>query len=75
MTKVKKWEDDENWVEINLDLCVGAAECVNICPSGVYSLSDGKVTAENIGGCIQCMACQDSCPNNALLNHSAWELG
>lgn len=73
MTNVKKWEDNQNWVEIDLDLCEGAAECVNICPSGVYSLRDGKVTAENIGGCAQCMACQDSCPNKALLNHSAWE--
>ena len=50
MTNVKKWEDNQNWVEIDLDLCVGAAECVNICPAGVYSLSDGKVAAEDIGG-------------------------
>ena len=74
MTNVKKWEDKENWVEIDVDLCVGAAECVSMCPSGVYNLEeDGKVSAENIWGCIQCMACQDSCPNNAILNHSAWE--
>ena len=73
MTNIKKWEDNQNWVEIDLDLCLGAAECVNTCPSEVYSLRDGKVTAENIGECVQCMACQDSCPNNALLNHSAWE--
>jgi NAD-dependent dihydropyrimidine dehydrogenase PreA subunit len=73
MTNIKKWEDNGNWVEIDLDLCSGVSECVNICPSGVYILHDGKVSAENIGGCIQCMACQMSCPNNALLNHSAWE--
>jgi NAD-dependent dihydropyrimidine dehydrogenase PreA subunit len=73
MTNIQKWDDNENWVEIDLDRCMGTEECVNVCPSAVYSLIDGKVTAENIGGCIQCQACQNSCPNDALLNHSAWE--
>ncbi len=73
MTNIKKWEDNENWVEVDLDLCVGAAECVNACPSEVYRLVDGKVVAENIGECIKCLSCQGSCPTNAILNHSAWE--
>ncbi len=73
MTNIKKWEDNENWVEVDLDLCIGAAECVNVCPSEVYRLVDGKVVAENIGQCVQCLACQGSCPVNAILNHSAWE--
>ncbi len=73
MTNIKKWEDNEHWVEIDLDLCVGAAECVKVCPSEVYRLVEGKVVAENIGECAQCLACQGSCPANAILNHSAWE--
>ena len=73
MANVKKWEENDHWVEIDLDRCRGVAECVNVCPSGVYTLREGKVVAENIGGCAQCSACQDSCPNNAILKHSAWE--
>ena len=73
MANKKKWEDNGKWVEIDLDLCAGAAECVNVCPSEVYSLVDGKVVAENIGECVQCLACQGSCPANAILSHSAWE--
>ena len=73
MTNIKKWEDNEHWVEIDLDLCVGAAECVNVCPSEVYRLVEGKVVAENIGECVQCLACQGACPADAILNHSAWE--
>ena len=72
MASVKKWEDKEHWVEVDLDLCVGAAECVDICPVEVYEIIDGKVNAENIADCIQCGACQDTCPYNAILNHFVW---
>ena len=69
MIKIKKWEKEEHWVEIDLDLCIGAAECVNICPVNVYELVDGKVIAENIGECIMC---EGVCPTSAILRHSAW---
>ena len=73
MTDIKKREGEDHWVEIDLDLCVGVAECVEVCPAEVYELVDGKVIAENIGECTDCMACLDVCPTNAILNHSAWE--
>jgi len=72
MVNIKKWEAEDHWVEIDLDLCVGVAECVTVCPVEVYDLLDGKVVAENIGECTDCMLCQDVCPTNAILNHSAW---
>jgi len=72
LTNLKKWEDNEHWVEVDLDLCIGAADCVDVCPVEVYKLVDGKVVADNIGECTDCMACQDICPTNAILNHSAW---
>ncbi len=72
MVNIKKWEVQDHWVEIDLDLCVGAADCVDVCPVDVYELIDGKVIAENIGDCTDCMACLDVCPTSAILNHSAW---
>jgi NAD-dependent dihydropyrimidine dehydrogenase PreA subunit len=72
MTDIKKWEDNDIWVEIDLDLCIGAEECINVCPEEVYDLVDGKVIADNIGACTECMACQDVCPTGAILRHSAW---
>lgn len=72
MANIRKWEDIDQWVEIDLDLCVGAAECVEVCPADVYEVIDGKVSAENIGECIECGACEDVCPNNAILFHWAW---
>jgi NAD-dependent dihydropyrimidine dehydrogenase PreA subunit len=73
MVDIKKWEDNEHWVEIDLDLCIGAAECIDVCPVEVYDLVDGKVVAENIGECTDCLACEGVCPTNAILKHSAWE--
>jgi NAD-dependent dihydropyrimidine dehydrogenase PreA subunit len=73
MSNVKKWEETDHWVEIDLDLCNGMGECVNICPMSVYEIIEGKVKANNIGECIECGACQDVCPSKAILRHWAWE--
>ncbi len=72
MTKIKKWQKGVLWVEVDLDLCIGAEACVEICPVNVYELVEGKVVAENIGECTECTQCQGVCPTNAILNHSAW---
>ena len=47
MTDIKKWEEEDHWVEIDLDKCIGAAECIDVCPAEVYELVDGKVIADN----------------------------
>ncbi len=73
MANVKKWEGEDLWVEIDLDLCNGAGKCADVCPSGVYEVADGKVNADNIADCAECGSCQDECPNNAILSHCAWE--
>jgi NAD-dependent dihydropyrimidine dehydrogenase PreA subunit len=73
MTNVKKWEEVDHWVEIDIDLCNGKGECVNICPMSVYEIIDDKVEANNIRECIECGACQDVCPSNAILRHWAWD--
>ena len=72
MVNVKRWENGDNWVEIDLDRCVGAANCVSGCPADVYSLVNGKVVAKNIIECIECLACQQACPTKAILKHFAW---
>jgi NAD-dependent dihydropyrimidine dehydrogenase PreA subunit len=72
MTTGRKWTSNGNWVEIDLDLCVGSGECVEVCPAQVYDIIDGKVDADDIEECIQCGACQGICPYEAILNHFAW---
>jgi NAD-dependent dihydropyrimidine dehydrogenase PreA subunit len=72
MVNSKKWEDGEKWVEVDLDRCFGVSRCISVCPAEVYSLVNGKIAAEDIIECIQCLACQEACPTKAILNHFAW---
>lgn len=72
MSDVKRWEEEGQWVEIDLDLCTGEAECVDVCPADVYVLTGDKVSADTIAECVECGACEDICPNDAILSHWAW---
>ena len=72
MPDVRRWEDADCWVEVDLALCTAARDCLEVCPVGVYELVDGKVEAEGIGNCMKCGSCQDACPANAILRHWAW---
>ena len=53
MTNLKRWEENNHWVEIDLDLCKASGECVNVCPVEVYEIINGKVNADNIFDCIE----------------------
>ena len=68
----KRYEEDDLWVEIDLDLCTAQGECVDVCPEDVYEIVDGKVNADNIGACTECAACDAVCPTDALLDHCSW---
>lgn len=72
MANAKRWEDGEAWVEVDLDLCVAAGECVDVCPAEVYEIVGDKVSAGEIGECIECGACEGACPSDAILKHWAW---
>ena len=69
-----EWHGDENDVTIKIDhdRCVGAEECVNVCPAGVYVMVDGKANAQNVADCIECGAGQGVCPEDAIW-HSVYD--
>ncbi|MBI5254012.1 MAG: 4Fe-4S binding protein [Euryarchaeota archaeon] len=57
-------------IKIDHDECIGAGECVNVCPSDVYELVNGKSTAPRVEDCVECCACVEACPTKAI-EHSS----
>ena len=51
---------------INTEQCDGCEECVNICPSSVLVLVDGKCTVQNVDDCAGCLSCVEACPNQLI---------
>ncbi len=53
-------------VNVDMDKCNGCGGCVDVCPSGVYEMGDGKTKVVAADECIECLACQDQCPEGAI---------
>lgn len=64
------WQSGEVTISVDYDKCQGHAECVDVCPSEVYQLWDGKAVAVNVAECIECCACFESCPEQAITHSS-----
>ncbi len=67
---VMTYESDDITIKINHDKCKGHAECIDVCPSDVYEIVDGKATAPNVEECIECCSCVEVCPEKAI-EHSS----
>lgn len=53
---------------LEVDRCTGAADCVQVCPWDVFSMTNKPRNAEIVdpGACIACGACIVQCPEDAL---------
>ncbi len=53
---------------IDLEKCNGDGICVDTCPVSVYELDEktGKAKVVNLEDCIECLACQENCPEEAI---------
>lgn len=67
------YESEELGIEIEIDhdKCVGAAVCVDVCPTAVFELNDDdKAEAPLVDECIECCACVENCPEMAITHSS-----
>ena len=53
-------------VKVDMAKCNGCGSCVDVCPSGVYEMGDGKTKVIAEDECIECLACQDGCAEGAI---------
>jgi electron transport complex protein RnfB len=47
--------------------CTGCGVCVQVCPVGVFEMKGDKSNVKKPGDCIQCRACEASCPQKAIV--------
>lgn len=57
-------------ITVDKDKCVGCGECVDVCPSEVFELVDGKSEPINADECVECCACVEACPEEAITHES-----
>ena len=61
-------------VAVDWDLCTGCGTCIDVCPVSLYdwAYAQGHPTSEKKSDptrekeCIQCLACEASCPTQAI---------
>jgi NAD-dependent dihydropyrimidine dehydrogenase PreA subunit len=46
--------------------CTGCGRCVEVCPHGVFALSERRATVIDRDGCMECGACQRNCAAGAV---------
>lgn len=54
--------------KVDIDKCKGAADCYDVCPAEpkVFEIRDGKAYVVEPDACIECGACEASCPEEAI---------
>jgi NAD-dependent dihydropyrimidine dehydrogenase PreA subunit len=53
-------------ITIDEESCDGCGECVDICPSEVFSLENEKSKVTNLDECAGCESCVEVCPNSLI---------
>ncbi len=67
---IRTWEGDKVKIMVDYDKCNGNGACVEICPTSVYEIQEGKTVPVAIDECIECCACVENCPMEAIVHSS-----
>ncbi|MBM3309461.1 MAG: 4Fe-4S dicluster domain-containing protein [Candidatus Altiarchaeales archaeon] len=51
---------------IDYKKCVACGTCVQVCPVEVYANEKDKVVVKKPDACVECRACEVSCPQEAI---------
>ena len=51
---------------LDTDHCTGCGRCTEVCPHGVFDVTDRKAQITDKDLCMECGACAKNCPTNAI---------
>jgi NAD-dependent dihydropyrimidine dehydrogenase PreA subunit len=57
-------------LQLNPGRCIGCEMCVNVCPHGVFQVTDKKARIASRDDCMECGACSRNCPTMAISVHA-----
>ncbi len=66
----KEFTGGDITITVDYDKCEGAGECVTACPVDIFEVANGKAVCSNVEECIECCACVNACPFEAI-EHSS----
>jgi ferredoxin len=59
--------DNTTWLpHINLELCIGCADCIAVCPTHALGQQNSKAALIHPNLCTYCILCEDICPVGAI---------
>lgn len=53
-------------LNLSVEKCIGCNRCTEVCPHGVFTISNKKAQINDLNSCMECGACTMNCPVNAL---------
>jgi len=80
MVKIYKEFPGVEWVEgrgefikVNINKCIGCANCLNVCLAGCFEIVSKKAKIKTLENCMECGACWYVCEEGAI--EFAWPAG
>jgi len=61
-----KYLKNVSTISFDAEKCTGCKRCIEVCPHGVFDITDRKAQIVDKDSCMECGACALNCPVNAL---------
>ncbi len=53
-------------LQLDENKCTGCGMCLDVCPHAVFRMNTKHVVIQNRDACMECGACSQNCPANAI---------